>query len=1173
MYLCFIDINTTCNRRTLQGELTDNLYTRGTSTLSSILEIPPDLRHGDRYQFDCNLSFTAYTDEAAVVTGLVLTSDCHNIRLGRLLLKDFSHTISFGNQASLVCNVNIPDELQGYPVLIESISSRAVANIGHFLKFKDLHCMIGLNPSTKEYLAVLRNVQVMLMGSTFTTSIKIHTHSLEMTSLADVYNYYPFLFEVSAQTDQEWDNLVFEIFGTATRNDTINLLSDLEIGVSNVLQKIAKQAQERLKAAENDAERVRSVVENLQNEKNETELIVEEIMVSIVQSKRKMEMLETQAATLQNEVTTLGEAADAILLSLEMACSYAECNYTCAPGIVNSTCTNIINEEIKGMCKRKYIEFEMRNVQVAVNIIPCEGWEPQGNLQDFCTCKHGGVTGCRCDVTVTTWTQHCVPAICTVVEYGTVPVQVERERLESCTVGLKPVKSTVPCSVNATCSKLVPERNCTEMNNECTKVRNNITLQADMQENEATATLMQLQTAQRQLAGEMLNLEVLESKLESAEAKIAQLDQACGQLLQGLNTHNLKGIRDSNRAGIELAKVIDKEIVNIDNITFNTIIQKESPETVLLVVTATALVPQEKTFTLSVPFNFRNRERSLSEASIIVARKIESIISPSSSSRKRRQIIDSLLENGTQPLQNQCADLHNIDSFYKSLHESLVSLEYARFEFEMHVSEVVEFFEFDTQINQRNVSVDPELEAVNELYETLKNGVMESANLTYSNLYVIWQAERNSVINSTGTVFDHEQCLSLSDCYLLSVEVLEAIFISTPSEIGSTFLSKLELIRRDLDKLSQHSNFTILDASERLSSVLFLLSEALDVNYWCANIPEIVKVPETNITVIENAVINLECTARSDSNFPLLYKWRKDGIVLPISNVSILVLNATLADTGFYECEVSNHVGSTKGPWTFLQVLRTPTFYLEPDNQTRIEGDLLSAQFQCNATSSPNPQFRWYFRGQHEKNFSIIPNRVGNEYHIENPQHHHEGWYKCEAWNEGGSVTSRPAYLAVVRFSISLLSIPVTISMELCNSSSVPNGEFSAQLEKNIVAALANVSEEISQPLLSTATVNFIQNRVMISFYLISKNVTLENLLPEEVNTVTNNITLYRQALIEAAPKLRRKLVVPSFYSSLGISVCSVIDESRYEYMFMCASGKKLDKKTFTLCSKLIVAI
>ena len=412
----------------------------------------------------------------------------------------------------------------------------------------------------------------------------------------------------------------------------------------------------------------------------------------------------------------------------------------------------------------------------------------------------------RDSVSISQWKWHGVVAICKVVEYASIPVQVERERLESCTVGLKPVKSSLPCLVNSTCSKLVPDIQCILMNNECTKVRNNMSLQADMQENEATATLMQLQTAQRQLAGEMLNLEVLESKLESAEAKIAQLDQACGQLLQGLNTHNLKGIRDSNRAGIELAKVIDKEILNIDNITFSTIIQKESPETVLLVVTATALVPQEETFTLSVPFNFRSRERSLSEASIIVARKIESIISPSSSSRKRRQSLDNLLENGTQTLQNQCADLHNIDSFYKSLHESLVSLEYARFEFEMHVSEVVEFFEFDAQINQRNGSIDPELEAVNELYETLKNGVMESANLTYSNLYVIWQAERNSVINSTGTVFDQEQCLRLSDCCLLSIEVFEAIFISTPSEIGSPFLSKLELIRRDLDELSQHSN-------------------------------------------------------------------------------------------------------------------------------------------------------------------------------------------------------------------------------------------------------------------------------------------------------------------------------------------------------------------------------
>ena len=107
----------------------------------------------------------------------------------------------------------------------------------------------------------------------------------------------------------------------------------------------------------------------------------------------------------------------------------------------------------------------------------------------------------------------------------------------------------------------------------------------------------------------------------------------------------------------------------------------------------------------------------------------------------------------------------------------------------------------------------------------------------------------------------------------------------------------------------------------------------------------------------------------------------------------------------------------------------TPVFYLEPVSTAVVAGDENGAWFGCNATSWPNPGWKWHFRASDTSQWSEIDDEDTNELRMIKPQAEHEGWYRCVAYNKHGYLNSEPAFLRVLPISIARIGTPLQIEL------------------------------------------------------------------------------------------------------------------------------------------------
>ena len=99
-----------------------------------------------------------------------------------------------------------------------------------------------------------------------------------------------------------------------------------------------------------------------------------------------------------------------------------------------------------------------------------------------------------------------------------------------------------------------------------------------------------------------------------------------------------------------------------------------------------------------------------------------------------------------------------------------------------------------------------------------------------------------------------------------------------------------------------------------------------------------------------------------------------------------------------------------------------PVFTLQPQSQTKYEGD--SVTFTANAVGTPNPTYQWQFNGvdiigqtfASYTNVSVMTNDAGN--------------YTCVATNSAGSTTSGAAALTVLS-SQATFAVPIVTNGDL----------------------------------------------------------------------------------------------------------------------------------------------
>ena len=151
---------------------------------------------------------------------------------------------------------------------------------------------------------------------------------------------------------------------------------------------------------------------------------------------------------------------------------------------------------------------------------------------------------------------------------------------------------------------------------------------------------------------------------------------------------------------------------------------------------------------------------------------------------------------------------------------------------------------------------------------------------------------------------------------------------------------------------------------------------------------------------------------------PVSYRWFKGGRLLSSASDALLKLNQLSSeDSGLYQVEVTNPVGTIRSSMAKLDVVAGPTIVQAPVEQTVVLGQ--PVEFGVIAGGSKPLTYQWY------KNGVLIEGVGGASFGIESAANADAGSYSVLVLNRGGTIESDAMLLDVIT--------PVSISRDLEN--------------------------------------------------------------------------------------------------------------------------------------------
>ncbi|KFO76339.1 Protein sidekick-2, partial [Cuculus canorus] len=183
--------------------------------------------------------------------------------------------------------------------------------------------------------------------------------------------------------------------------------------------------------------------------------------------------------------------------------------------------------------------------------------------------------------------------------------------------------------------------------------------------------------------------------------------------------------------------------------------------------------------------------------------------------------------------------------------------------------------------------------------------------------------------------------------------------------------------------------------------------------------PTIIVPPRNTSVVAGTSEVTMECVANARPLIKLHIIWKKDGVPLSsgISDYSrrLTILNPTLSDSGFYECEAVLRSSSVPAvaEGAYLSVLEPPQFIKEPERHITAEIEKVVA-IPCQAKGVPPPEMAWYkdaalIRLEKLSRFQLL---ADGSLQISGLVPDDTGMFQCFARNAAGEVQTT-TYLAV----------------------------------------------------------------------------------------------------------------------------------------------------------------
>ncbi|XP_021270778.1 protein sidekick-2 isoform X2 [Numida meleagris] len=230
--------------------------------------------------------------------------------------------------------------------------------------------------------------------------------------------------------------------------------------------------------------------------------------------------------------------------------------------------------------------------------------------------------------------------------------------------------------------------------------------------------------------------------------------------------------------------------------------------------------------------------------------------------------------------------------------------------------------------------------------------------------------------------------------------------------------------------------------------------------------PTIIVPPRNTSVVAGTSEVTMECVANARPLIKLHIIWKKDGVPLSsgISDYSrrLTILNPTLADSGYYECEAVLRSSSVPAvaEGAYLSVLEPPQFVKEPERHITAEMEKVVA-IPCQAKGVPPPDMAWYKDASliHPEQLSRFQLLADGSLQISGLLPDDTGMFQCFARNAAGEVQTT-TYLAVTSIAPNITRGPqdstVIDGMSVilnCETSGAPRPAITWQKGERILAS------------------------------------------------------------------------------------------------------------------------
>ena len=1096
------------------------------------------------YTRSCPIDIYLQLNNKADLDWVTLTSKCIGLRVDQLeFLSNFEHYITFPGLTTPSSTVPVDST-----IFVESFITTVNKQFGYFVTALNSipnapSLQLKYSSASEDVLGTLYDTNVTIFDSIITTDIKLAGSRLTFEGSTTIFDQYHVYIDGSFTSEKHWDETSLVLNGYFS--DT-QLLTELNDYVHVFFTNTANNVMQKRQNAESAAEYGLQVLTSLEKNYNESQKKVDNATADFnaVQAKVNLWNRTTEEA-LQNYTSSLTNYLSNVTLIDELRnCSLRTCNEIC---VSSTNCTVCYKDSMvikTGSCP---VYEPVTKTATEEYVYYTVGWRYELRSR-LCRSFFRFSVFCIASIQVC-WDTVCVSYNQATVKTRAITYTTLELKQKPCEIEQFNLSSPSECCQTYPCSYTIPNPACVSQKEECLMQLDQIEIQSD----QLRILYGKYLRAQENLFIANLELASKLSDLNSAEEELQLVKPAyeSAKLSYGISLSNLESVVNRTEENYKLVVNLNtyrnsSQLVHIRNITFTQTIATSTP--FIFPVTIIYDMPfSGQTYLFSYVMNFNSPKNLLKRS--IAGDLLDDFLSNTEKRRRRRQINTN---NIYKEFQLRCTDLENIQKYFNQLTSDLAST----------IEDITKIhntlLEGNNSLDINNTITSNLTEGYDKFMESLNKSASNTLQIIERNAFLNWQSKLKVFHNSTQSVGGYE-CTDFYNCLQTSLTVLETLLSDIPEEKSKDILSSLQDQKSSVVAIGYNPNYTLEYSLQLLEIISELVNSTIDIGYWCSNPPVIRMTPplEVNVSVGDNLI--LYCQAQS--NLPVQYRWKKDGLYLSNQRSNTLSLyNVRLDNAGIYVCQAGSAVGSTDALPSTVNVYYEPIMNLTISDAQTLEGNDDGLRLACDAHSWPPPGWKWYFRSDTQSKWKEIEGVDANTYFLVDPRVEQEGWYKCEASNWMGNKSST-AYVTVLPIKIVRIKYPVEFTINK-TVQSVPSGGATTLVD----AVVDSFTKAFNLQLIKLENVSVGpsvngKDSLTVKFNLITLDLNVEDIVPLKVEDILTSIAVPIGELEDTKIKMETTFVNSSI----------TIEEGQVQYKtlplslgfgtraFVCPDGFGLD--------------